>query len=323
MNRFQYSLSNKSNLYSKHAKTKHTKTKHTKYPYIWTATYININDPSKLYLYVSRKDGKGTHRLSVQAAKYSNKLKENGIYERILLDIPSECPVFNEQQLKTLYKLNDIQCQQAIQTTKFLWNIMRSDTTKSNTQQSCNSNTLYDNNHNTTNGSVDQRALNQINNRLNNIEVIGNTFGKKLDLLINKSEKENQHIKFQLMQKTNLLNIAQDTIKKQDKLITNMAQKIKAISEYGNVTMDTHTYDHNCKKRALSNVIIQHQPPAKKPHLSMSYSNAVEPTNSSLTILTVDALKQQYLRPLGLKVRGSAKRDLIKRILQYYKHNHK
>eukprot|EP01084_Bolivina_argentea_P118217 209794_1 len=318
MNRFQYSLSNKSNLYSKHAKTKHTKTKHTKYPYIWTATYININDPSKLYLYVSRKDGKGTQRVSVKATNYLDKLKENGIYERILLDIPSECPVFNEQQLKTLYKLNDIQCQQAIQTTKFLWNIMRSDTNKCNTQQPYNTNTLYDNNHNTTNGSVDHRALNQINNRLNNIEVIGNTFGKKLDLIINKCQKENQHTKFQLMQKTNLLNIAQQTIKRQDKLITNMAHKIKAISEPGSINMDTH----NCKKRALSNVIIQHQPAAKKPRL-LSYSNALEPTNASLTILTVEALKQQYLRPLGLKVGGSEKRDLIKRILQYYKQRHK
>eukprot|EP01084_Bolivina_argentea_P118216 209792_1 len=288
------------------------KTKHIKYPLIWTDTYINTTDPSKLYLYICRTDGKGTRRRSVKPVNYLNKLKENDIYERILLDIPSECPVLNEQQLKTLYKLNDIKCQQAIQTTKFLWNIMQSDINKSNTQQSSNTNSVRDNNHNITNGSVDHRALNQINNRLNNIEVMGHTFGRKLDLIINKCEKENQEIKFQLMQKTNLLNIAQQTIKRQDKLITNMAQKIKTISGPQTVNIDAHIHKQNCEKRALSNLIIQDQPPAKKPRLSI-------PTNSTLTMLTVKALKQQYLRPLGLKVRGSAKRDLIKRILQYYK----
>ncbi len=61
------------------------------------------------------------------------------------LNIPSECPVVDKQQLQTTYKLNYIQCQQAEETTKMLWNIRQSEINKCTVQQSCNTNTVYDN----------------------------------------------------------------------------------------------------------------------------------------------------------------------------------
>eukprot|EP01084_Bolivina_argentea_P120069 212847_1 len=136
---FAHSQSTKSDRYSEHSKRRHSK-----HPSIWTATHINTKNPSNVFLYVKRKKGKGTAPLSVSPAQYLLKLQQHNMSIKSL-NIPSECPVVDKQQLQTTYKLNDIQCQQAEETIKMLWNIMQSEINKCRMQQSCNTNTVYDN----------------------------------------------------------------------------------------------------------------------------------------------------------------------------------
>eukprot|EP01084_Bolivina_argentea_P120068 212846_1 len=222
-----HSQSATSNRYSEHSKHKHPK-----YPLIWTATHINTKNLSNVYLYVSRKNGKGTRPHSVSPTQYLLKLQQNNI-SITSLNIPSECPVVDKQQLQRVYQLNDIQCQQAQETTKILWNIVHSEINKSTctSHQSCNTNTVYDNSHNTNNNNryVTLTDLNQMNNSLmNKLNLIFNKCGdgsNSIELL--RLEKKNQDLEFKLIEKTDELNVAQETIQTQATMMIDMKRKIK------------------------------------------------------------------------------------------------
>eukprot|EP01084_Bolivina_argentea_P014929 27926_1 len=123
-----------------------------------------------------------------------------------------------------------------------------------------------------------------------------------------------------------------DDIKDSAEYLQTMENKINAInateasisSESTAVNIDVNMSNHNvnCRKRAPSNIDMSDEPPSKKHRATTTDSNTNPPTKQSLQTLKVVDLKEQYIRPFGLKV-GGRKSDLIKRILKHYKNQQK
>eukprot|EP01084_Bolivina_argentea_P014933 27932_1 len=105
----------------------------------------------------------------------------------------------------------------------------------------------------------------------------------------------------------------------EDKINVINAAETSPSSESIAVNIDVNMSNHNSKirKRVASNIDVSDQPPTKKHRETTTDPNTNQPTKQSLKELRVVDLKEQYLRPLGLKV-GGKKEKLIKRILQHY-----